>query len=130
MSQVVPQQFDWVAARSACSIGVVFEKLREQVDADIEARQRQTEQDRHYAFKFVSEGRMFAALVEGHQIHDVISFVLQDDAIEVRHKARTLFTSMVGLNNEGRCIMKIGNQEYELWQFRKLALETLLFAKY
>jgi hypothetical protein len=124
------EQFDWVAARAKCSIGVVFERLREQVKIDIEARQRQTERDRHYAFKFVSEGRMFAALVEGHQIHDVTSFVLQDDAIEVRDKEKTLFTSTVGLNNEGRCIVKIGNQEYELWQFRKLALEHLLFAKY
>ena len=74
---------------------------------------------------------MFAVLVEGHQIHDVISFVLQNDAIEVRDKEqKTLFTSTVGLNNEARCIIKVNNQEYELWQFRKLALENLLFTKH
>jgi hypothetical protein len=124
------EQFDWVAARAKCSIGVVFERLREQVRTDVEARKRQTETDRHYAMSFVSEGRMFAALVESHQIHDVISFVLEDDAIEVRDKEKALFVSTVGLNNEGRCIMKIDNQEYELWQVRRLALEKLLFRKY
>ena len=82
MSDVL-QEFDWVTARADCSIGIMFEKQREQAKADTEVRERlRGERDRHYAFKFISEGpSMFAALVDGHQIHDVVSFRLENDSI-------------------------------------------------
>ena len=31
------------------------------------------------------------------------------------------------LNDEGRCLLRIGNKEYERWQVRKMALEVLFF---
>jgi hypothetical protein len=35
------------------------------------------------------------------------------------------FEATVTLNDEGRCVAKVDDQERELWQLRKMALEKL-----
>jgi hypothetical protein len=109
----------------------MFERLREQVRADVEAadRMRSPEDSRH-AFSFMSQERMFAAVVEGAGIRHVISFKLHDGFISVRDQERDLYQVTVNLNDEGRCVIRANAREYEPWQFRKLALESLLFTKY
>jgi hypothetical protein len=121
--------FDWVTALSECSVAQVFEVLRLQVKSDIETREALRPQThRHYAFKFVSNGRTFAALVEGHKVHRVVRFGLEAQSITVRDDKETVvFTATTTLNDDGDCRLKINGQERELWQVRKMALEGLLF---
>jgi len=50
-------------------------------------------------------------------------------AIEVA-VGQTTFRFTVGINDEGRCVLKDDeDKEYEQWQVRKLALEKLFFPK-
>jgi hypothetical protein len=34
---------------------------------------------------------------------------------------------MIGLNDEGRCVLRENGAEFEEWQVRKLALESMFF---
>ena len=125
------QGFDWVSARAACSLGAMFETLRTQVRADVEAAdQMRSEGENRYAFTFISQERMFAAVVEGTGIRHVISFKLHDGFISVQDHERDLYQATVNLNDEGQCVIRVNAREYAPWQFRKLALESLLFTKY
>ena len=127
-----PENFDWVTALSACSIAVVFERLRLQVKSDIETREamREIPKDQHYAFQFVSNEREFSALVQGHKIHRsvIFSLSLPSQSIKVRdEKDILLFDATTTINDEGECRLKVKGHERELWQARKMALEGLLF---
>ncbi len=130
-----PENFDWVTALSACSIAVVFERLRLQVKNDIETREamREMPKDQHYAFQFVSNEREFSALVQGHKIHRsvIFSLSLPSQSIKVRdEKDILLFDATTTINDEGECRLKVRGHERELWQVRKMALEGLLFGAY
>jgi hypothetical protein len=127
-----PADFNWVAVRLQCSLPQVFESLRLQVKTDVETRSAaQPESDRHYAFKFSSADRRFSAAVIGHKIHRVVVFNLEGSVISVRDENDDeILLATATLNDEGECRLKVGNQERELWQVRKMALETLLFGDY
>lgn len=131
-----PENFDWVTARQECSIAVVFEKLRSQVKSDVETREamRAMPMDQHYAFKFVvSNEREFSALVMGHKIHRAVIFSLSmpSQSIKVRDEKDVLmFDATTTINDEGECRLKVKGQERELWQVRKMALESVLFGAY
>jgi hypothetical protein len=132
-----PETFDWVLALSACSVGDVFERLRSQVKSDVEAREAMRQQagprEQHYAFRFMSQGGEFFAVVEGHKIHRAVIFVLSvpSRSIMVRDDHDVLICSATTtINDDGECRLKVKGQERELWQFRKEALEGLLFGAY
>jgi|SRR5271157_3588337 len=129
------ENFDWVSALSACSIALVFEKLRLQVKSDVETREamRELPKSQHYAFKFISNDREFSAAVHGHKIHRAVIFSLSlpSQSIKVRDEKDTLlFDATTTINDEGECRLKVNGQERELWQVRKMALESLLFGAY
>jgi hypothetical protein len=125
------ENFDWVTAHSQCSLDLVFESLRLQVQTDVETREALRPKDQrhsHYAFRFVSNERKFSAMLNGHRIRRVASFSLERHAIVVRDENDTeMFSATTTLNDEGDCRLKVKDQERELWQVRKLALEGLLF---
>jgi hypothetical protein len=126
-----PETFDWVTALSACSIAVVFEKLRSRAKSDIETREamREMPKDQHYAFKFVvSNEREFSAMVMGHKIHRAVNFSLSLPSLSTQvrdEKDVMIFDATTTINDEGECRLK--GQERQLWQVRKMALEGLLF---
>jgi hypothetical protein len=120
--------FDWVTARAQCSVNEVFEKLRAQVTEDVDICHKLRPKGEPLAFRFVSESRKFSALVEGNKIHHSVIFSLNDQVITVYTDDDTLiFHAEVTLNNEGKCVVKINDEECELWQMRKMALEKLFF---
>lgn len=125
------KNFDWVTALSQCSLGVVFEELRQQVKSDVDTRQNQTK-GAHYGFRFVSTStKSFSVLVEGNNIHGTVWFENTGKAISVRgENAVPNFSATLTLNEDRECRLKINEQEYELWQARKIALETLFFYPY
>jgi hypothetical protein len=118
--------FDWVSALSECSIGTIFEKLKLQIKNDVETRDRLLK-DTPYCFKFESNHRDFSAILDGKGIHRSINFSLGERSISVSDGGNLMFEATVTLNDEGRCVARVNDQERELWQVRKMALEKLFF---
>jgi hypothetical protein len=126
-----PESFDWVTARAACSLARVFEKLKLQIQDDIKARNALRPPGAHYAFSVVEGGsKAFSVLVEGKNVHVSVRFDLDDEKISVYSKDGVTFTGTVTLCDDGECRVKIGDQEHDLWQVRKMALEDLFFRAY
>lgn len=122
-------EFDWVNARAKCSLGLLFEQLKAQVEKDIDARQGLSKgPPYYYGFKFISENDMIIALIEGHRLHKAVTFRLSHNTIEVMGgDGKLLFSGTPTLNNDGDCRLRVNGDELELWQFRKKALEDLFF---
>ncbi len=120
-------EFDWVKARSECSPAKVFQQLRLGIEADVKGRQRSLGPNPTIKFTTVSDRCSITALIEG-QAGTAVTFDQTEDGIRVRNEADgVLLEATLTLNNDGQCRLKVGGQEYELWQFRKMALEQLLF---
>jgi hypothetical protein len=50
---------NWVPARHACSPGAMFEKLRQEVEADVRSRNQLRPEQAHYGFRFTTLVRVF-----------------------------------------------------------------------
>ena len=124
--------FDWVTARSACSLGVIFEMLKKQIADDVQKCQSMLKGPPYtHGFRFKAETRTISVIVDGSGILEALHFILTDSSIEVRDGNRKVLTTATPtLCDDGECRLKINGEEKELWQFRKIALEDLLFASY
>lgn len=122
-------EFDWVNACANCSIGLLFEQLKAQVEKDIDARQALSKgPPYYYGFRFKVENDTIIALIEGQRLHRSVTFRLSGNAIEViGGDGQLLFSGTTTLNNDGDCQLRVSGDELELWQFRKKALEDLFF---
>jgi hypothetical protein len=126
---ITTADFDWVRERAECSPGPIFERLRMQVKRDVETRRKIAGDASPYKFSFVSEGKSFAAVVDGSSVYRAVRFTLNDDGITVYNGAieREMFRATLTLADDGECRLKVGEKEYDPWQFRKLALEDAFF---
>jgi hypothetical protein len=122
-------EFEWVNARAECSIGLIFEQLKTQVKKDVDARQAQSKGPPfYYGFRFKVENDTIIAMIEGHRLHESVTFRLSGNAIEVFGKdSQPLFSGTATINNDGECRLRVNGEDLELWQLRKKALEDLLF---
>ncbi len=122
-------EFDWIAVRWDCSLTAVFEKLKAQVRMDVENIQRRRPEGAMNKIEFTNNGNHFIVVLSAQQrILDAASFTLKDNEILVSNKDdKELFRAVPSIDDEGDCILKIGEKECELWQVRKAALEKLLF---
>ena len=115
--------FEWVTARAKCSVADLFEALKLEVKQDVEIRKSLLPERSYYGFDFVAKGREFSAVVQGNKIYHAVTFGQEDQSISVRDEKDVLMLHGVPtLNDEGRCLLKVKDKEYELWQFRKKAL--------
>jgi len=126
-----PENFDWVTARSSCSIGVFFERLRNQVKDDVALRNA-SNPGKFYTFQFVDAGsNCFSAIVEGQLINRaVVRFSLNENNISISsidHGGENDIAVTVTLGEDGECRAKIRDRVYDLWQVRKITLEDLFF---
>jgi hypothetical protein len=126
------ENFNWVAARNACSISAVFDKLMLDVKSDID--QRQELRERHEglghleSFTFASNGSKFSAIAQNPKSRHSIIFSLRENRLVVSNEHdKELFVATVTLNNDKRCMLVVAGEQMEAWQFRRLALETLFF---
>jgi hypothetical protein len=144
----IPRDLDWVSARAACTVAQMFNELRTGIENDIAKYteiMQPPDQERvtaellaapQWQFlapqaelgekgasiaigrpKKIPNRRVFVAVV-GNEIR------VYDDAL------RPVMSASVGLNKEGRCILRLKDDtvtELEQWQFRKMVLETVLF---
>jgi hypothetical protein len=57
-----------------------------------------------------------------------IDFTFEKDRIIVAGEREIIFTATITFTNQGRCKIKVGDQELEQWQVLKMALEDLFFS--
>jgi hypothetical protein len=127
-------EFDWVTARSDCSLGAIFEKLRVQVGEDVKKRQALRGQGaQYYGFTLLEEPKSVGVMLEHmhDDLHRIVRFRLAKNAIEVvDENGKVKFVATPTLNDEGECRLKIEGIDRDLWHLRKLALEELFFGHY
>ncbi len=131
MNQTLPEDFDWISARADCSPTQAFMKLRVQIQDDLTKRVAgMSDQEKSkYSFKIVNQDWEFWVSVEGPYIEKGITFRRTSAGINVHDASsdKLLFQGILTLSNDGRCKFKVEDAEYDFWQFRKLALEDILF---
>ena len=123
----IPKELDWVRVRSGCSLALVFDALREQVQKDVEIRNELM--GRHQPRCSVqSWNQDFAVLYgDGGGTRSVV-FFLGKNSIQIKGGSMTLlFEATLTLNDAGECKLMVDGKELELWQVRKRALENLFF---
>lgn len=124
-------KFDWVTARSLCSLPNVFKELRLQVEEDVKTRNALRPNNSPYEFSVAENGDDFTVLLEAKDVHRSVIFSLAEHAILVRdYKGKEMFEVTLTFNDEGECRLSVKGKEYDLWQVRRMALEELLFRAY
>jgi hypothetical protein len=122
-----PENFDWVTARAKCTSAAMFTKIRMLIEGDID----EIRQINSMFFHFVSaKENRFAVVGKMDIVQKSVIFVLENDQIVVSTPDAHLFSATVTLSNDGECRLKVSGEEYDLWQFRKKALEDLFFDGY
>lgn len=127
----IPTNFKWVKARANCSLFEVFKRLRNGVGEDVEERNSIPHSDSINWHVGAETGKAFSVFREeqtykGPQAISV-DFVLSDNEITVSDGEHIFLRGAVTLNNEGECKLKVGAEELELWQVRRIALEQIFF---
>lgn len=121
----IPKELDWISIRSKCSLSVMFELLKSQVETDIA---KQNEIPGHPQFSMGFSPASFTVL--NHTIEGIraVVFALTKTHIEIKNAERQiLFQASLTINDSGECRLKVDDKELELWQIRKRALEELFF---
>ena len=122
------ENFDWVTARELCSAIKVFEQIKLEIKDDVDTRNKLITPKSAYIFRFLANNDRYTVLKEGDRIYETVTFELADQLIHAKDKNdKILLEASLTLNDEGECRLKINDQERELWQFRKMALERLFF---
>lgn len=130
MQEKFDGDFDWVTERSSCSPSQVFEKLKLQVIEDVRLRSSLPPNGLKFAVVkngssfFVTKQNVGELVQPGHSV----KFTLTEDAIEVcGGRGAETFEAAPTLSDDGKCRLKINEQEHQFWQFRRRALEALFF---
>jgi hypothetical protein len=126
-------KFDWVTARSSCSLANVFKTLRLQVEEDVKTRNNLRPANSPYEFSVADSNGGFAVVLKGKDLKgkDVqrsVVFTLAEHAISVRDGIGTpMFDVTVTFDEAGTCKLNINGESRNFWQVRRMALEELLF---
>ena len=132
-SSNVPQDLKWVQARAACTIATVFNEICDGIRSDVEAFnlvKRLREESQFRADMHSDGSTIFIAQPNQIPQHRVIVGMAGEKIIVKRDWNRQLqeeWFVTIGLNDEGRCTLRIDGNPLEQWQFRRRALEGLFF---
>ena len=123
--------FDWVAAQSACSAAAMFQKLMDGARADVERRNGATfGRKDSWTFEFHADEDGFEVTRQTGSAKDsaFVTFQLEGPRIEISGDGVDVqLTAVVGINAHGDCRYYIGEAEYLGWEVRKQALDLLFF---
>ncbi len=123
--------FDWVSLRAKCTRFKIFETLRSHVQNDINRRNLLTGADvkGRKTFLFDHNGNWFSVTYKVYGIHKGVMFILNQNGVEVQdiEPRTTIHEGILVMSDDGQCRLRVGQIEYDLWQFRKLALQDLFF---
>ena len=124
----VKSRFDWVARRSACTLPKIYKTLRADVEEDITERNSLRPDDASYEFSIAEKENAFSVVLQAKEFQRSVTFALEEHAILVLDPSgNQMFEVTVNFNDEGKCRLKAKEQNRELWQVRRMALEDLLF---
>lgn len=121
-------KFDWVTARSSCSLPKVFKDLRLQVGEDVKTRNALRPDNSPYEFSVGEDGGNFSVLLTAKDVRRSVIFSLAEHAILVGDdNGNQMFEVTLTFNGDGECRLNVNAKEQDLWQVRRMALEELLF---
>jgi hypothetical protein len=126
--------FDWVKARSKCSLESVFQTLREVLDSDVKSVNGLNRVGVTFALNnsatnklIISRERDYGGLSGG----ETVVFELLPNEIRVRdgRTEKHFFSAKPVLNQEGECLLEVTGElePQRLWQVSRKALDDLFF---
>lgn len=123
-----PSKFDWVTERSSCSLPKIFLILRQQVEADVKARNGLRPENSPYEFSVADKGSDFMVVLTANDSNRSVTFTLAEKAIVVlNHEGEKMFEITLTFTEKGECKLNVNKEERESWQVRRMALEDLMF---
>ena len=127
----IPHELDWVVERSACTVAKVFNQICDGIIQDVDAFNsiRQLGADSQFRADMNPKGNAIAVAQPNQIPRARVLIGVAQERIAVHEEWNGKKWSVtVGLNDEGRCILRLDEKtELEQWQFRKKALESLFF---
>jgi hypothetical protein len=129
----IPQELNWVERRGACTASKVFEQLIKGIENDVATINKMRGlNEQRFTAELLSDGStLVVGQINIEQRRRVKVGISQSKIVALEEGiSRKTVTASIGLNNEGRCILKLEDEaktELEQWQFRKIVLEGLLF---
>lgn len=130
----IPQEFNWVKARAACSVATVFSELFHGVEQDVqEANQNKQEvfvgyPREDFIVRANQVGNVFSVWENGNTRTEIKFFRRDKEHIVVStHEGNTVIT--LTIDDAGRCKLRINDEDeaLEQWQVRRRLLEPLFF---
>jgi hypothetical protein len=127
---IIPQELDWVARRAACTPSQVFAELVYGIENDVavinEARSLPPEDK--FVARMTGTGSTLIVCQLGYGNRPRVKLSYEWDAILAIDESTGIeYAPTLGINDEGRCILKLDGVELERWQFRKRLLENIFF---
>jgi hypothetical protein len=120
--------FDWITARSSCSLPKVFATLRSQIEQDVKTRNSLRPSYAPYEFSVGEDTEEIRVRLTAKEIEKSVTFSLVEHAIVVRgDEGNRLFEITPTFDDCGKCRLKVNGEEREFWQVRRMALEDLMF---
>ena len=127
--------FNWVQARSECSVERVFQILAEVVDSDVKAANALNRRGVTFHVNRDARGKLIVARnrdLGGFSDVTIVVFELEPGRIVVTRKTaniddKTLFSAAPSLNEQGQCLLEVAGDQLQLWQVSRRALEDLFF---
>jgi hypothetical protein len=128
----IPQELDWVGSRAACTVSTVFNEICDGIRYDVEIFNRVaglTGFDIFQAIPDSSGKTMVVGQPNQTPRKRVFIGIKGPKHLSVQQEWDGKgWDASIGLNDEGRCILRLSDgRELERWQFRKKALEGILF---
>jgi hypothetical protein len=123
--------FDWVTARSSCSLPKVFNALAEQVEGDVAARNALRPANSPYEFSLTEDNGKLTVHLNTEKLRRSVSFKLSlpEHAIVVEDETgNRMFDIASCLDDSGQCTLLVNGEERDDWQVRRMALEELMFS--
>jgi len=125
----IPRELDWVKARNACSLSVMFETLKKEVEEDIN-KSNELREGQMGKFTFHKKPNDFTVFWDAASSRELIVFYLKESTIEVESgDGKKILEVGITLNDAGECKFRVKDKDEELesWQFRKRVLEKFIF---
>jgi hypothetical protein len=121
-------KFDWVAARSGCTLPKFFRQLMAEVEEDVRERNAMRPENSPYEFSVEEKGPQFSVILQAADFRRSIKFCYEDHAVTVFDASgNQMFEVTLTFSDDGKCRLKAKEENRESWQVRRMALEDLLF---
>jgi hypothetical protein len=121
-------KFDWVAARSACTLPKIYRQLMAEIEEDVQKRNAERPANSPYEFVVEEDGPKFAVVLKAADFRRAITFCFEDHAsIVLDASGNQMFEITLVFTEEGKCRLKAKEENRDPWQVRRMALEDLLF---